>query len=104
MLFSVPEQIDEKEEDDIVITLMHHGENWFDWEGAERWSAYHREYSDIILVGHEHYHECVHRTNYDSSSNYFIKGNQLYSTDDPNHSGFNIMKINLNDSVEFLYI
>lgn len=103
MLFSVPEQIDEKEEDDIVITLMHHGENWFDWEGLERWSAYHREYSDIILVGHEHYKEFVHRTNYDSSSNYFIKGNQLYSTEEPNYSGFNIMKINLNDNVEFFY-
>lgn len=103
MLFSVPEQIDKKKENDIVITLMHHGENWFDWDGLERWSAYHREYSDIILVGHEHYEEWVHRTNYDSSSNYFIKGNQLYSTEEPNHSGFNIMKINLNDSVEFFY-
>lgn len=95
MLFSVPENIDTKKEDDIVITLMHHGENWFGWQGTENWEKYHKENSDIILIGHDHYSQFVQKTNYDSTTNYFIKGNQLYSTEETDQSGFNIFKVNL---------
>lgn len=103
MLFSVPENIGIKGEDDIVITLMHHGENWFGWQGTENWEKYHKESSDIILIGHDHYFQFVQKTNYDSTTNYFIKGNQLYSTEEPDQSGFNIFKVNLQDNVEFFY-
>ncbi len=103
MLFSVPENIDIKKEDDIVITLMHHGENWFGWQGIENWEKYHKENSDIILIGHDHYSQFVQKTNYDSTTNYFIKGNQLYSTEEPDQSGFNIFKVNLQDNIEFFY-
>ncbi|MBD5492513.1 MAG: metallophosphoesterase [Lachnospiraceae bacterium] len=103
MLFSVPEGIDKKNEDDIVITLMHHGENWFHWKGVENWENYHKEYSDIILIGHDHFSQFVQKTNYDSTTNYFIKGNQLYSTEEPDQSGFNIFKVNLEDNIEFFY-
>lgn len=103
MLFSVPENIDMKGEDDIVITLMHHGENWFGWQGTENWEKYHKENSDIILIGHDHYSQFVQKTNYDSTTNYFIKGNQLYSTEEPDQSGFNIFKVNLQDNIEFFY-
>lgn len=94
MLFSVPENIGINGEDDIVITLMHHGENWFGWQGTENWEKYHKENSDIILIGHDHYSQFVQKTNYDSTTNYFIKGNQLYSTEEPDQSGFNIFKVN----------
>ena len=103
MLFSVPENIDTKKEDDIVITLMHHGENWFGWQGTENWEKYHKENSDIILIGHDHYSQFVQKTNYDSTTNYFIKGNQLYSTEETDQSGFNIFKVNLQDNIEFFY-
>lgn len=103
MFFSVPENIEKKAEDDIVITLMHHGENWFGWQGTENWEKYHKENSDIILIGHDHYSQFVQKTNYDSTTNYFIKGNQLYSTEEPNQSGFNIFKVNLQDNIEFFY-
>lgn len=103
MFFSVPEEINKKNEDDIVITLMHHGENWFNWKGVENWENYHKEYSDIILIGHDHYSQFVQRTNYDSTTNYFIKGNQLYSTEESEESGFNIFKVNLEDNIEFFY-
>lgn len=103
MLFSVPEGIDRKGDNDIIITLMHHGENWFDWTGLENWENYHKEFSDIILVGHDHYMQFVQKTNYDSTSNYFIKGNQLYSAEEPDQSGFNIFKVNLQDNIEFFY-
>lgn len=103
MLFSVPGGIDKKEENDIIITLMHHGENWFDWEGVVNWESYYKEFSDIILVGHDHYSSYVQKKNYDASSNYYIKGNQLYSTEEPEQSGFNIFKVNLNDNIEMFY-
>lgn len=103
MFFSIPTEIDKKKDDDIVITLMHHGENWFNWQGIENWERYHKENSDIILIGHDHYSEFVQRTNYDSTTNYFIKGNQLYSTEEPDQSGFNIFKIDLENNIEFFY-
>ena len=103
MRFSVPKDIEEKSAEDIVITLMHHGSNWFDWKGSEIWEEYHKHYSDIILIGHDHYTNFVHSTNYDNASNYFIKGNQLYSTEDAEKSAFNILKVNLDDEMEIFY-
>lgn len=103
MLFSVPENISRKGDKDIVITLMHHANNWFNWEGSEIWESYHKEFSDIILVGHDHYSNFVLEKNYDASTNYFIRGNQLYSTEQPQQSGFNIFKINLEDNTEIFY-
>lgn len=103
MIFKVPEAIDEKGENDIVITLMHHGDNWFNWEGEQNWEKYHKKFCDIILVGHDHSSKFVHETNYDNASNYFIKGNQFYSTEEPTVSGFNIFKVNLDDDIEFFY-
>lgn len=84
----------DKEENDIVITMMHHDAEWMDWEDKEVWNAYHKKYSDIILVGHDHTTEFVLKQNYDESSNYFVKGNQLYDKKTPEQSGFNILKIN----------
>lgn len=102
MMFVMPSEL-RKEENDIVITLMHHGPNWFQWEGEDNWDEYHRNFSDIILVGHDHKFSYLQEKNYDSSTNYFIKGNQLYSNDNKEQSGFNICKINLEDSIEIFY-
>ena len=102
MKFVVPSGI-EKQENDIVISMLHHGPNWFDWEGNDNWNEYHRTYSDIILIGHDHKFDYVQTTNYDSSTNYFVKGNQLYSNREKEQSGFNIVKINLEDSIELFY-
>ena len=85
-----------KERNDIVITMMHHDAEWLDWEDKEVWNDYHKKYSDIILVGHDHAPEFIWRQNYDNTSNYFIKGNQLYDKKNPNQSGFNILKLNTN--------
>lgn len=87
-------RIPQKTSDDIVITMMHHDAEWMDWDDKEVWNEYHKKYSDIILVGHDHTTEFVLKQNYDKSSNYFIKGNQLYDKKNPNQSGFNILKIN----------
>lgn len=103
MLFSVPNEIEPKGEKDIIITLMHHGDNWFGWEGVANWDSYYKTYSDIILVGHDHYSDFVQMKNYDLSSNYFIRGNQLYSTEESEESGFNIFKVSIDENVEFFY-
>lgn len=87
----------EKENDDIVITLMHHSAEWLEWEDVDIWNDYHKRYSDIILVGHDHRAECVHKINYDKSTNEIIMGNQLYDKETPNQSGFNILKIKLSE-------
>lgn len=88
------ENLPGKDHGDIIITLMHHDAEWLDWDDKEVWNNYHKKYSDIILVGHDHATECILRTNYDKSTNYFIKGNQLYDSENPDQSGFNILKIN----------
>lgn len=88
------DSLPDKEQNDIVITMMHHDAEWMDWDDKEVWNEYHKKYSDIILVGHDHTTEFVLKQNYDESSNYFVKGNQLYDKDKPDQSGFNILKIN----------
>lgn len=102
MLFAVPAEI-EKNENDIVITLMHHSPKWFEWKCEDNWDEYHRSFSDIILIGHDHKFNYIQEKNYDSSTNYFIQGNQLYSNINKDQSGFNIFKINLEDSIEIFY-
>lgn len=87
------DQLPDKASNDIVITLMHHDAEWMDWDDKEVWNDYHKKYSDIIMVGHDHTTEFVLKQNYDESSNYFVKGNQLYDKTNPNQSGFNILKI-----------
>lgn len=98
--FSMPETKYTKNSNDIVITLMHHDESWFDWTSAEIWKKYYKTYSDIVLIGHDHITEYVHKENYNSTSNYFIKGNQLYSSDNTEQSGFNILKIDLSTNIQ----
>lgn len=102
MMFAVPVGI-QKNKNDIIITLMHHGPNWFEWKSEDNWDEYHRKFSDIILIGHDHKFSYIQEKNYDSSTNYYIKGNQLYSNKEKNQSGFNILKINLEDSIEIFY-
>ncbi len=58
-------QIPDKEPNDIVITLMHHDAEWMDWDDKKIWNDYHKKYSDIILVGHDHTTEFVLKQNYD---------------------------------------
>ena len=88
----------DKKKQDIVITMMHHDAEWLDWEDKEVWNNYHKKYSDIILVGHDHNIEFTWKENYDGSSNYHIKGNQLFDKYSPNQSGFNILKIKVNEN------
>ena len=88
----------DKNPQDIVITMMHHDAEWLDWEDKEAWNNYHKRYSDIILVGHDHNVEFTWKQNYDDSSNYFIKGNQLFDKDSPEQSGFNILKIKVSEN------
>ena len=76
--------------------MMHHDAEWLDWDDKEVWNKYHKQYSDIILVGHDHSVEYTLKENYDKTVNYFIKGNQLYDKYSPNQSGFNILKLNTN--------
>lgn len=92
--------LEDKTSEDIVIVLMHHDESWLDWNSAEAWKQYYKHYADIILVGHDHVPEVVIKENYCAATNDFVKGNQLYSSSNPNQSGFNIIKINLESNIE----
>ncbi|RHP47297.1 metallophosphoesterase [Clostridium sp. AF32-12BH] len=87
-------QLPDKNPNDIVITMMHHDAEWMDWTDKEAWNEYQKKFSDIVLVGHDHTTEFVLKQNYDESSNYYIKGNQLFDKFSPEQSGFNILKIN----------
>ena len=62
----------EKKPDDIVITMMHHDAEWLDWDDKEVWNKYHKQYSDIILVGHDHSVEYTLKENYDKTVNHFM--------------------------------
>lgn len=97
---SIPQQLGDKTEDDIVIVLLHHDEAWLDWDSAEIWKKYYKNYADVVFVGHDHTSEIVLKDNYGAATNYFVKGNQLYSSYHPEQSGFNILKINLETNIE----
>ncbi len=99
----VPDDVDTKKSSDIVVTLMHHGTNWFDWKAKKVWDEYHKRFSDVILIGHDHTMDFIQATNYDKSTNYFVRGNQLFCTDFCEQSGFNVLKITLEDSMESFY-
>lgn len=88
------DQLPTKDRNDIVITLMHHDAEWLDWDDKEVWNEYHRKFSDIIFVGHDHAADFIWKQNYDKTSNYYIKGNQLYDKKNADQSGFNILKLN----------
>lgn len=100
MKLFVPEGIEDKASCDIVVTLMHHGMEWFGYTAKDVWEKYHKRFSDVIFIGHDHTMDFVHSINYDKSTNYFIKGNQLYSAELPDQSGFNVLKISIEDSVD----
>ena len=100
MKLFVPDDIEDKNDSDIVVTLMHHGMEWFDWSAKDVWEKYHKRFSDVIFIGHDHTMDFVHTINYDKSTNYFIKGNQLFSSELPEQSGFNVLKISIEKDVE----
>lgn len=91
MKIAIPEQED-KLENEIVITLMHHDESWLTWKSAEEWKKYYKRYSDIVLVGHDHVSEIVVKDNYGAATNYFVKGNQLYNSRYPEQYNVNDKK------------
>lgn len=99
MRICIPD-MEDKSEDELVIALMHHDEAWLNWESTKEWKKYYKHYADIVLVGHDHESEMVLKDNYGAATNYFIKGNQLYSSDYPEQSGFNILKIDLDSNIE----
>ena len=84
----------ERNQNDILFTLMHHDAEWLNWEDKEKWEKYHKTFSDFIFVGHDHSVEFTIKKNYDDSTRYYIRGNQLYDNSNPDQSGFNILKIN----------
>lgn len=94
----------DKSEKDIIITLLHHDEAWLDWESAKVWREYYKRYSDIVLVGHDHNSEIVLKDNYGAATNYFIKGNQLYNSNNLAQSGFNILKLDLRNNREQIFL
>lgn len=93
----------DRESNDIVVTMMHHDAEWLDWDDRAVWDEYHKKFSDIILVGHDHKAEYVVKQNFNETTNYYIKGNQLYDKDNPLQSGFNILKINTKDRLECFF-
>lgn len=97
------ENLPDKEPNDIVITMMHHDAEWLDWDDKDIWDDYHKKYSDIILVGHDHRAEFVVKQNFNEITNYYIKGNQLYDKGTPLQSGFNILKIKTREEQECFF-
>lgn len=99
MRVAIP-KLEDKSDEKIVITLMHHDESWLTWESCDIWKKYYKHYTDIVLVGHDHVSEIVLKDNYGAATNYFVKGNQLFDSNNPNQSGFNLLKIDLESNIE----
>lgn len=97
------DKLPEKEPNDIVVTMMHHDAEWLDWDDKDIWDNYHKKYADIILVGHDHKAEFVIKQNFNETTNYYIKGNQLYDKTTPFQSGFNILKIKTQEKQECFF-
>lgn len=97
------DDIPDREPGDIVVTMMHHDAEWLDWDDKDAWDEYHKRFSDIILVGHDHKAEFVVKQNFNETTNYYIKGNQLYDKGTPLQSGFNILKVKTKENIECFF-
>ncbi len=100
--FKTP-KYDKYQECDLVITMLHHDFDWFDRKSKIDITDFCNDTSDIILVGHDHYENYVYSKNYDESSNYHIKANKLYDESKKNESAFNILKIDLDNNIQYFY-
>ena len=71
----------------LVITLMHHPNNWLNPDSSISLEKYLRRYTDIILVGHEHRTD-RYKVSSESWSLEKMYGKELQNLDDENDSSF----------------
>ncbi len=85
-----------KDERDIIFAMMHHDAEWLNWNDKRKWDEYSQAYPDVLMVGHDHNSEIIHKSYLEGSQHEYIKGEKLYDKSNPDQSGFNICKLKIN--------
>ena len=82
----------------LVVSVIHHPCNWYKPNNLRVLRNFLEEISDIILIGHEHTHSAIEKRYIRGDrTTLFIEGDALQDLYDSSLSGFNLLKMNLND-------
>ncbi len=95
-----PECEEAKAENAVSISIYHHPENWFSPNNASDFRKILLNYSDIVISGHEHERNVNVQTNLETGEHLQIhRAGALQDRDFPGTSNFNVLIIDLNDSI-----
>jgi len=84
---------------DLVLSLLHHPNNWFAPENARKVATFVDLTSDIVLTGHEHVQSRRSQTKATGEATQYIEGGVLQSRSDSNSSAFNAFVVDTNKRV-----
>lgn len=85
---------------DLVISTIHHPQNWFTPENGRSIREVLEKYSDIILTGHEHISTASKREDFDGNSTQYIEGGVLQESKNDEKSQFNLIIFNLSNKLQ----
>jgi hypothetical protein len=87
---------------DLVISAVHHPQNWYFPENGRDIGKVLEENSDLILTGHEHVSTASKKEDFDGNVTQYIEGGVLQKSDDSGKSQFNFIMFNLNSKLQKL--
>lgn len=89
---------------DLVVTMLHHPDNWFEARNARSLRDELEATSDVILTGHEHEAEQYTKTRVTGERTEYLEGAVLQTPDHPEMSEFNVLVIDLNAESQELHV
>ena len=85
---------DESQTPDVVMSLFHHPDNWFEPNNARAFRKEIARLSDIVMTGHEHVAEQHTKTSLEGGTSEYFEGAVLQESGYP-QSGFNTLTLDL---------
>jgi DNA repair exonuclease SbcCD nuclease subunit len=93
---SIMKEIGEAEAtSNLVLSVIHHRQNWFEPANARKFFGRIEETSDIVITGHEHFAAAYTKKKISGEANGYIEGGVLQGTDDENQSSFNVVVVDI---------
>ncbi|WP_339221920.1 metallophosphoesterase [Paenibacillus sp. FSL W7-1332] len=89
-----------KVEGDLIISAIHHPNNWYIPENGRALRSVLEKYSDLILTGHEHVATAKKIENFDGERVQYIEGGVLQETGVEHISNFNFILFDLEEELQ----
>ncbi len=96
LIFPYERYISAKQSDaDLRIVTLHHPLNWYNQTNYLKFRGFVHHLADIVVTGHEHQSSSRISDEANTGECAYVEGAALQTRDDPQHSGFNIVIIDL---------